>query len=211
MPWTCKKAAGPGDLLDKFAMHFLTRFPFVAWWDVGCAGQAPDDRKAGQRRVDEGNGLAHMRGASFPLPSETRRARSVFPRRSCRPSFPPFPNRQHFPVAHTMNFETQESIHRPRPLGTGLVRLRVTCIGKSRRRSIHGPQGTAQGNGGSAAQGGIRALPESLPFQTSARHDSIVGALPGPARVFDSRKPVAFSSREIPFPITFPKRSSSCP
>ena len=73
-----------------------------------------------------------------------------------------------------MRIELHSSNRNEWPLGTGRSPMHGRALTELRRRTTHGPKGTAQGNRGSAAQGGIRVLPGSLPFQTSA---IAVGAL----------------------------------
>ena len=53
------------------------------------------------------------------------------------------------------------------PLGTGRSSMHGMRLADSPRRSTFGQKGTAQGNRGSAAQGGIRQHSGFLPFQTS--------------------------------------------
>lgn len=53
------------------------------------------------------------------------------------------------------------------PLGTGRSSMHGMRLTDSPRRSTFGQKGTAQGNRGSAAQGGIRQHSGFLPFQTS--------------------------------------------
>lgn len=73
-----------------------------------------------------------------------------------------------------MRIELHSSNRNEWPLGTGRSPMHGRALTELRRRTTHGPRGTAQGNRGSAAQGGIRANPGFLPFQTSA---IAVGAL----------------------------------
>ena len=67
-----------------------------------------------------------------------------------------------------MRIELHSSNRNEWPLGTGRSPMHGRALTDMRCRTTHGPKGTAQGNRGSAAQGGIRASLESLPFQTTA-------------------------------------------
>ena len=67
-----------------------------------------------------------------------------------------------------MRIELHSSNRNEWPLGTGRSPMHGRALTDMRCRTTHGPKGTAQGNRGSAAQGGIRASLESLPFKTTA-------------------------------------------
>ena len=67
-----------------------------------------------------------------------------------------------------MHIDCYSSNRNEWPLGTGRSPMHGQSLTDMRRRTTHGPKGTAQGNRGSAAQGGIRANPGFLPFKTSA-------------------------------------------
>ena len=178
---------------------------------VESAGQAPDDGKAGRRRVDQGSGPAHARACSGIPPFETPRSDTRSPAAIRCTLFPsPHLLTTASPSQTPMDFETKESNLSIRPLGTGLVSLQMVRNGESWRRSTHGPKGTARGNGGSAAQGGIRSFSESLPFKTSVRHHSIVGAMPKPSCGCDPQRTTFLASPRLFSPLS-PQRSSSCP
>ena len=67
-----------------------------------------------------------------------------------------------------MRIELHSSNRNEWPRGTGRSPMHGRALTDMRCRTTHGPRGTAQGNRGSAAQGGVRALLGLLPFKTSA-------------------------------------------
>jgi hypothetical protein len=110
-----------------------------------------------------------------------------------------------------MQIELNSSNRNEWPLGTGRSTVHVAGLTCMWCRSAHGPKGTAQGNRGSATQGGVRQLDGFLPFQTSsdlaqrlARAGVLSGSMNGAACLAVSGIVMSssLSIRELPMSLT---------
>jgi hypothetical protein len=94
----------------------------------------------------------------------------------------------------TMHIEHNSSNRIEKPLGTGVSAKQALNATSQWRRSTHEPKGTAQGNRGSATQGGDREI-GLLPFQTSFRDRARSGRSSFKVRERIPLKPTSFGGR----------------
>jgi hypothetical protein len=143
---------------------------------VGSAGQAPDDRRLANgewMKGPDGHALRERLGGTSNPQAGSRVPRGQPAASSLSPV--PYLSKLRLVLVNPMHIEPLGSNRIARPLGTGRSPMHGSSQTGSWRRSANGPQGTAQGNRGSAMQGGTPALSGSLPFQSSGHRRTIVG------------------------------------
>lgn len=150
------------------------------------------------------------RSATNPPPTSTSVSRARSPRHPRRTfaSLLPLSTQASSPLVNTMHIEPLGSNRIARPLGTGRSPMHGENLKGDRRRSTHGPQGTAQGNRGSAEQGGVRTSSGSLPFQTSVRVRAVVDPKRTSSCLRFSQEPRVSTRSLDTFRVLFFQRSS---
>lgn len=160
--------------LDKIALGFLTSARHVAECESRCRRPAASTRRKPVTGESEQGACARCPGDAWRVGDAANCTHSRFTRGSTRRPAASKALHELRSGSRTMRIELHSSNRNEWPLGTGRSPMHGRALTELRRRTTHGPRGTAQGNRGSAAQGGIRANPGFLPFLTST---IAVGAL----------------------------------
>jgi hypothetical protein len=178
-----------------------------------CTARHHDDGSTGWPNGEWTKGASSRdlrEGRRIPTPSNPLSGSRVPPRGASPRLCSPFLTQElRLLQVNPVRIECNHSNRIEWPLGTGRSPMHGENLKGDRRRSTHGPQGTAQGNRGSAEQGGVRTSSGSLPFQTSVRVRTVVDPKRTSSCLRFSQEPRVSTRSLDTFRVLFFQRSSS--